>query len=67
MFSSADKNPASAGKEFANFLKDGGILLFVPGEYEGISHNPREHTAPADLALGATVLLDVLLALADEA
>ena len=31
MFSSADKNPASAGKEFANFLKDGGILLFVPG------------------------------------
>ncbi len=31
MFSLSDKNPASAGKEFANFLKDNGILLFVPG------------------------------------
>ena len=41
-------------------------MLFVPS-VDGISHNPREHTAPADLARGATVLLDVLLALADEA
>ena len=31
MFSIADKNPAAAGKEFAAFLKDNGILLFVPG------------------------------------
>lgn len=31
MFSCADKNPASAGKEFAGFLKDNGIILFVPG------------------------------------
>jgi acyl-[acyl-carrier-protein]-phospholipid O-acyltransferase/long-chain-fatty-acid--[acyl-carrier-protein] ligase len=31
MFSSADENPAAAGKEFASFLKDNGILLFVPG------------------------------------
>jgi len=40
-------------------------MIFVPSE-KGISHNPREHTAPADLAHGANVLLDVLLALADE-
>ncbi len=31
MFSRADKNPAAAGKEFAGFLNDNGILLFVPG------------------------------------
>ncbi|HEX7865153.1 MAG TPA: M20 family metallo-hydrolase [Variovorax sp.] len=40
-------------------------MIFVPSE-RGISHNPREHTAPADLANGASVLLDVMLALADE-
>jgi N-carbamoyl-L-amino-acid hydrolase len=39
-------------------------MIFVPSE-KGISHNPREHTAPADLTQGANVLLDVLLALAD--
>lgn len=40
-------------------------MIFVPS-VGGISHNPREHTEPSDLARGATVLLDVLLALADE-
>jgi N-carbamoyl-L-amino-acid hydrolase len=40
-------------------------MIFVPSAY-GISHNPKEHTAPADLTQGANVLLDVLLALAGE-
>jgi N-carbamoyl-L-amino-acid hydrolase len=40
-------------------------MVFVPS-VRGISHNPEEHTAPADLLQGANVLLDVLLALADE-
>lgn len=40
-------------------------MIFVPSAL-GISHNPREHTAPADLLRGADVLLDALLALADE-
>jgi len=31
MFSCSDKDPAAAGKELSNFLKDNGILLFVPG------------------------------------
>ncbi len=31
MFSISDKNPAAAGKEFAEFLKGNGILLYVPG------------------------------------
>lgn len=40
-------------------------MIFVPSA-KGISHNPREHTEPADLARGANVLLDVVLALASE-
>jgi N-carbamoyl-L-amino-acid hydrolase len=40
-------------------------MIFVPSA-RGISHNPSEHTDPADLARGATVLLDVMLALAGE-
>jgi N-carbamoyl-L-amino-acid hydrolase len=38
-------------------------MVFVPS-HEGISHNPREHTDPADLVAGANVLLQVLLDLA---
>jgi len=40
-------------------------MIFVPSA-AGISHNPREHTEPADLQRGANVLLDVLLALAAQ-
>ena len=40
-------------------------MIFVPSA-GGISHNPREHTAPEELKRGADVLLDVLLALASE-
>lgn len=38
MFSSTDKNPVSAGKEFAAFLDGNGVILFVPG---------RANTRPA--------------------
>ncbi|MCL4696424.1 MAG: M20/M25/M40 family metallo-hydrolase, partial [Burkholderiaceae bacterium] len=38
-------------------------MIFVPSA-GGISHNPREHTEPADLLRGANMLLDVVLALA---
>lgn len=41
-------------------------MIFVPS-VQGISHNPREHTAPADLLRGANVLLDVVRALATDA
>lgn len=41
-------------------------MVFVPS-HQGISHNPREHTAPADLVNGANVLLDVLLQLSSAA
>ena len=38
-------------------------MIFVPSA-EGISHNPREHTPPGDLAAGANGLLDVARGLA---
>jgi N-carbamoyl-L-amino-acid hydrolase len=38
-------------------------MIFVPS-VKGISHNPAEHTAPADLAAGGNVLLHTLLELA---
>ena len=41
-------------------------MVFVPS-VRGISHNPAEHTDPADLAAGAQVLADVLLELAGTA
>lgn len=38
-------------------------MIFVPSR-DGISHNPREHTDPADLVAGANVLLDVVTRIA---
>jgi N-carbamoyl-L-amino-acid hydrolase len=38
-------------------------MIFVPS-VKGISHNVREHTAPADLAAGANVLLRAMVELA---
>jgi len=39
-------------------------MVFVPSQ-NGVSHNPAEYTAPADLEAGANVLLQVMLELAD--
>ncbi len=40
-------------------------MIFVPS-HRGISHNPAEHTDPADLEAGANVLLDVVVSLANR-
>jgi len=32
-------------------------MSFVPGEHDGISHNPREFSTPEQCANGANVLL----------
>lgn len=40
-------------------------MIFVPSA-GGISHNPREHTADAELVAGANILLDVVTRLADQ-
>jgi N-carbamoyl-L-amino-acid hydrolase len=41
-------------------------MVFVPGEYDGISHNPREYSTAAQCGNGIDVLLDVLLSFAEE-
>lgn len=41
-------------------------MVFVPSR-DGISHNPAEHTDPADLTAGVNVLLHTLLALDGDA
>ncbi len=41
-------------------------MVFVPGEFDGISHNPRELSTPEQCANGINVLLDVLLSFARE-
>lgn len=41
-------------------------MVFVPGEYDGISHNPREYSTPEQCANGVNVLLQVVLDLAEE-
>ena len=40
-------------------------MIFVPSK-DGISHNVSEYTAPEDLRAGADVLLQVLLATANQ-
>ncbi len=40
-------------------------MVFTPSR-DGISHNPAEYTAPADLEAGANVMLHTMLALAAE-
>jgi len=40
-------------------------MVFVPSR-DGISHNPAEHTDPADLVAGADVLLQAILTLDQE-
>ncbi len=42
-------------------------MVFVPGEFDGISHNPREFSTPEQCTNGVNVLLDVVLDLAAEA
>lgn len=38
------------------------VMLFIPSK-EGISHNPREFSSPADCINGANVLLHTVLEL----
>ena len=39
-------------------------MIFTPS-VDGLSHNPTEHTTPADLEAGANVLLHTMLALTE--
>ena len=52
-------------QEMARVCRAG--MVFVPGEYDGISHNPRELSTREQCANGVNVLGDVLLSFANEA
>jgi N-carbamoyl-L-amino-acid hydrolase len=41
-------------------------MIFVRGQHDGISHNPREYSTPEDCAAGIAVLAGTLLRLAEE-
>ncbi|WP_141783877.1 hydantoinase/carbamoylase family amidase [Ornithinicoccus hortensis] len=41
-------------------------MIFVRGQYDGISHNPREYSTPEDCAAGITVLAHTILELAED-
>jgi N-carbamoyl-L-amino-acid hydrolase len=58
--------PSGAGHDAQAFAPNCPTgMIFVPS-VEGISHNVREHTDPADIERGANVLLQVMLQLAQE-
>lgn len=40
-------------------------MVFVRGQYDGISHNPREYSTPEDCAAGVRVLAETILGLAE--
>jgi N-carbamoyl-L-amino-acid hydrolase len=40
-------------------------MIFVPGEYDGISHNPREYSTPEQCQNGVNTLLRTLLDLSE--
>ena len=41
-------------------------MVFVPGEYDGISHNPREYSTRDQCGKGIDVMCDVVLSFANE-
>lgn len=51
-------------QEMARVCKAG--MVFVPGEYDGISHNPREWSTAEQCENGVNVLANVLLHFANE-
>ena len=51
-------------QELARITQAG--MIFVPGEHDGISHNPRELSTREQCARGVNVLFDVLSSFANE-
>ena len=58
---------AGAGHDAQEFANIGpAAMVFVPGEYDGISHNPREYSTMEQCARGINIMLAVALELADS-
>ena len=41
-------------------------MIFVRGQHDGISHNPREYSTPQDCEAGVTALANTVLRLAQR-
>ena len=41
-------------------------MIFIPGEHDGISHDPREQSTKKQCADGVNVLLETVMTLAGE-
>jgi N-carbamoyl-L-amino-acid hydrolase len=63
---SVKRMPSGAGHDAQMFAPNcPTAMIFVPSK-DGISHNVSEYTAPEDLRAGANVLIQVLLATANQ-
>lgn len=51
-------------QEFASICP--AAMIFIPGHFNGISHNPREYSTPEACTAGIQILLDTLVTLANE-
>ena len=55
--------PSGAGHDAQDIARIAPIgMIFVPS-VSGISHSPREYTAPADIANGINVLMHTVLSI----
>ncbi len=58
--------PSGAGHDAMQMAKIApAAMIFVPSK-RGISHNPMEWTAPEDIALGAQLLMETMIRVANE-
>ena len=62
---SVRRMPSGAGHDAQMFARVCPTSMIFTPSVGGISHNPAEHTEPADLEHGANVLLQVILELAE--
>jgi len=63
---SVKRMPSGAGHDAQMFAPNcPTAMIFVPSK-DGVSHNVREYTAPAEIAAGANVLLQVMLSAASN-
>ncbi|NNE96519.1 MAG: Zn-dependent hydrolase [Acidimicrobiales bacterium] len=58
--------PSGAGHDAQMLARVCPTAMIFTQSRDGLSHNPHEYTAPADLEAGANVLLHTLLALAES-
>ena len=58
--------PSGAGHDAMQMAKiTAAAMIFIPSQ-RGISHNPLEWTAPDDIALGAQILMETMIRVANE-